>query len=105
VPTQDNLLDRLLDCEGFDWDAGNADKVWQRHQVSTTDCEELFLNRPLIVQADAAHSDSEDRLYALGSSDVGRLLFVAFTIRRRVIRVISARDMSRQESRIFKLAI
>jgi len=105
VPTQDDLLERLLDCEGFDWDSGNADKVWQRHRVSTTECEELFLNRPLIVEADATHSDSEERLYALGSSDAGRLLFVALTICGHFIRIISARDMSRQERRIFKLAI
>jgi uncharacterized DUF497 family protein len=105
VPTQSDLLDRLADCEGFEWDTWNADKVWQRHQVSTTECEELFLNHPLIVKIDAAHSDSEDRFYAVGSSDIGRLLFVAFTVRRRLIRVISARDMSRRERRIFRPAI
>jgi uncharacterized DUF497 family protein len=105
VPIQDDLLNRLADCEGFEWDTWNADKVWQRHQVSTTECEELFLNHPLIVEADTAHSEFEDRLYALGSSDIGRLLFVAFTIRGRLIRVVSAREMSRQERRIFKLAI
>lgn len=105
MPTQDDLIDKLADCEGFEWDTSNADKIWQRHQVSTTECEEVFLNHSLIVGADEAHSEFEDRLYALGSSDIGRLLFAAFTIRRRLIRVISARDMSRQERRIFKLAI
>jgi uncharacterized DUF497 family protein len=41
-------------------------------------------------------------MYGLGESDAGRLLFVAFTIRGRLIRVISARDMSRKERRIYR---
>ena len=101
---KDELPERLVECEGFDWDAGNADKVWQRHRVPTAECEELFLNRPLIVEGDAGHSGSEERFYALGQSDAGRLLFVVFTIRGRLIRVISARDMSRRERRIYRLS-
>lgn len=104
MPSGD-LLALLSDCEGFEWDLGNVDKVWQRHHVSTTECEELFLNLPLIVGADEAHSISEDRLYVLGHSDAGRFLFIAFAIRKRLIRIISARDMSRRERVIYKLAV
>jgi uncharacterized protein len=100
-----DLLDLLSSCEGFEWDLGNVDKVWRRHHVSTTECEELFLNLPLIVEADKAHSISEDRLYVLDRSDVGRFLFIAFAIRKRLIRIISARDMSRRERVIYKSAI
>jgi uncharacterized DUF497 family protein len=39
---------------------------------------------------------------ALGQGDRARLMFVVFTIRGRLIRVISARDMSRRERRIFR---
>jgi uncharacterized DUF497 family protein len=46
----------------------------------------------------------EERIYGLGHTDAGRLLFVAFTIRQRLIRVISARDMSRKERRIYRLS-
>jgi uncharacterized DUF497 family protein len=102
---KDDLMQRLIACEGFEWDAGNTEKIWERHQVSLGECEELFLNRPLIVETDLAHSSSEERLYALGQSDGGRLMFLAFTIRRRLIRVISARGMSRQERRIYRSAI
>jgi uncharacterized protein len=100
---KDDLPERLVACEGFEWDTGNAEKIWQRHRVTSVECEELFLNRPLIVEADAAHSASEERLYALGQSDQGRLMFVAFAVRERLIRVISARDMSRRERRIYNL--
>ena len=61
--------------------------------VTPAECEELFFNRPLVVEADEKHSSGEDRLYALGQSDSVRLMFVVFTIRKRLIRVIWARDM------------
>jgi len=92
---------RLAECEGLQWDAGNSAKIWDRHQVMPTECEEVFFNRPLIVGNDEPHSTDEDRFYALGQSDSGRPIFVVFTIRGRLIRVISARDMSRKERRIF----
>ena len=94
--------ERLADCEGFQWDAGNAEKIWERHQVTPAECEELFFSRPVVVENDEKHSASEERLYSLGQSDSGRLLFVVFTIRAKLIRVISARDMSRGERRIYR---
>lgn len=96
-------LERLVEeCEGFQWDAGNAGKILERHRVAPTECEELFFNRPLIVAQDEGHSAAKERIYGLGQSDAGRLLFVAFTIRGRLIRVVSARDMSRKERRIYR---
>ncbi len=93
----------LTECEGFDWDAGNSDKSWRRHRVSDSECEELFLNQPLVVRQDQSHSRGEVRYYyALGQTDRGRRLFVAFTIRRKLIRVISARDANRNELRIYE---
>ena len=93
--------ERFSECEGFQWDAANADKIWERHQVAPTESEEIFLNHPLVVGDDEKHSATEGRLYALGQTDTARLLFVAFTIRGRLIRVISARDMSRKEREVY----
>jgi uncharacterized protein len=94
--------DRLAGCEGFQWDAANSTKIWDRHRVMPTECEELFLNRPLVIVDDPKHSSGEERFYALGQTESGRSMFVVFTIRERLIRVISARDMSRRERRIFR---
>jgi hypothetical protein len=94
--------ERLAECEGFQWDAGNSSKIWDRHQVMPTECEELFFNRPLIVSSDDQHSVGEERFYGLGQTDGGRVFFAVFTIRSRLIRVISARDISRKERRIFR---
>jgi uncharacterized DUF497 family protein len=97
-----NAQDRLHQCEGFDWDGGNKDKNWESHQVTSTECEEVFFNQPLIVADDEGHSASETRYYALGQTVAGRQLFVVFTIRKNLIRVISARDMSRKERKIYQ---
>ena len=96
-------LERLVEqCEGFQWDAANSGKIWTRHRVTPTECEELFFNHPFMVGADQQHSSTDARIYGLGRSDAGRLLFVAFAIRGRLIRIISARDMSRKERRIYQ---
>ena len=89
--------DRLRECTGFERDNGNLTKNWEQHEVSETECEQVFFNRPLIARRDTGHSESEARLYVLGRTDSGRFLFVAFTIRQDKVRVISARDMTRAE--------
>jgi hypothetical protein len=40
--------------------------------------------------------------YLLGKTDSGRRLFVVFTIRGELVRVISARDMNRNELRSYE---
>lgn len=91
----------LHECSGFDWDSANADKIWDKHRVSRRECEQIFFNQPLIVADDEDHSEVEHRFYGLGQTDAGRRLFAVFTIRGDLIRVISARDMSRRERRVF----
>jgi len=92
----------VTDCTGFDWDEGNSDKNWRKHRVSDSECEEVFFNAPLVVRPDQRHSQEEQRSYALGQTDRSRALFVVFTIRGRLIRVISARDMTSKERRIYQ---
>ena len=87
----------LSQCIGFDWDKGNIDKNWLKHKVSPAECEQIFFNHPLVVQDDIVHSKTEKRFYALGRTDSRRTLFIVFTVRNSLIRIISARDMSRKE--------
>ena len=84
---------------GFDWDAGNARKSIDTHDVSQAEAEQVFFNEPLLTVPDAKHSATEQRIHALGRTDDGRLLHITFTLRDKdtKIRVISARDMSRKE--------
>lgn len=92
-----------LKITGFDWDKGNTHKSVVKHGVERTEAEEIFFNIPLIVVEDYQHNQTEDRLHALGKSNSGRLIHVTFTLRKdgQLIRVISARDMSRKERAIY----
>lgn len=91
----------LPEFEGFDWDQGNIEKNWIDHQVSPQEAEQVFFNIPLLVADDQKHSRTEKRYLVLGQTDEDRCLFIAFTVRKRRIRVISARDMNRKERKVY----
>lgn len=94
----------LTRIEGFDWDAGNSRKSADKHDVSQAEAEQIFLNEPLVVSADERHSVEEQRFHALGQTDDGRRLHTSFTLRGDgiLIRVISARNMSRKERAVYE---
>jgi uncharacterized DUF497 family protein len=54
------------------------------------------------VARDEKHSQQESRYHALGQTEAGRRLFVVFTLRGRLIRMISAREMSRRERKEYE---
>ena len=91
----------ILQCTGFQWDDGNSEKNWNSHQVTKSECEQLFFNQPLLIGNDKEHSNTETRYYALGQTDDERQLFIVCTIRDNLIRVISARDMSKKEREVY----
>jgi uncharacterized DUF497 family protein len=84
----------------FDRDEGNRAKC-TKHGVSVAEIEALFASGPRVAP-DVAHSASEDRLIAVGRTNDGRALFIAFTLRKRgahsLIRPISARYMHKKEA-------
>jgi hypothetical protein len=92
---------QLPDFEGFEWDNGNSTKNWEMHQVRREECEQAFFNRPWLVAEDARHSEAERRFVLLGRTDSGRHLMVVFVKRGKLVRVISARDMTKKERRAF----
>ena len=91
---------RLLEVIEFEWDQGNLEKNWLKHGVSPLECEQVFFNQPLVAP-DAKHSQNEERFFALGRTDMDRYLFLAFTVRGKKIRIISARTMNRKERKIY----
>lgn len=86
----------------FDWDKHNKYKNWEKHRANFRECEEIFFNKPLKTFYDIRHSQKENRFIALGKTNEGRRLIIAFTIRNKKIRVISARDQSRKERKIYE---
>jgi uncharacterized DUF497 family protein len=94
------LIDHVI---GFQWDDGNSLKSAIKHGVASAEAEQVFFNEPLLVTEDTRHSQTEARFHALGRTDAGRFLHITFTMRAggTLVRVISARPMSRREATIY----
>ena len=97
-----DIYKKVQECTGFQWDRHNIQKNLEKHNVSPVEGEQAFFNKPLIIVEDVEHSREENRFYALGKTDQGRRLFISFTIRKKLIRVISSRDMSKKERKIYE---
>jgi uncharacterized DUF497 family protein len=93
-------MDRIV---GFEWDEANSRKNITKHGVGQSEAEQIFFAAPLLIVTDEKHSGAEPRYHAMGRTSTDRLLHVTFTLRRdaTMIRVISARDMSRKERSIY----
>ncbi|SRR2546422_571000 len=94
-------MELFPEFSGFEWDEANREKNWRRHKVPWWECEEIFFNQPLYVVRDQGHSAAEERFYGLGKTHNNRLLVLVFTHRRSKIRIISARDMSKKERKVY----
>ena len=89
--------DALVASTGFEWDEANGPKHRDLHRVTPEEAEDIFFNEPQIVRSDLEHSKREKRYYALRWTSAGRDLFVTFTVRGSLLRVICAREMNRRE--------
>ena len=92
-----DVYDALETATGFDWDDGNASKVAVRHNVQPGECEQVFFREPFVVNHNERHSKGEIRWQALGRTSGDRWLFLVFTFRGILIRVLHAREMNRKE--------
>ena len=86
----------MAELTGFLWDEGISTKSWGRHTVTQAEAEEVFFNPPVFLM-DARAGAAERRYNVLGRTNGDRLLSVIFTVRRGLVRPISARPMSRKE--------
>jgi len=86
----------------FEWDAGNTTKSLQKHGVTCEEAGEVLSQRRFIPLGEQVQPpSSEPRFGVLGETSNGKLLFVAFTIRKQSIRVISVRPMNEKERKFY----
>lgn len=86
----------------FDWDKGNKEKNWVKHKVKFYECEHPFFNTPHKIFIDNKYKGKEKRFVILGKTNRKRYLFIVFTIRNKLIRIISARDMNKNERKFYE---
>ena len=84
----------------FEWDGSNEKKIFIKRRITKAEAEQAIFN-PHLFWFDEKHSGSENRYNLLGMSDLGKLLFIAFTIRKNKLRVISARTADKRERAIY----
>ncbi len=83
----------------FEWDEEKNRVNREKHGISFETAAYVFRDEFYIEMYDFEHSIDEDRYIAIGL--VGELLFVVFTERGEVIRLISARAATESERRLY----
>jgi len=82
----------------FEWDDAKAATNYAKHGVRFDAARGVFRDPFAIEQLDERMEYGEERFTIVGMAD-GRLLFVAYTMRADMIRIISARGAEPYEQR------
>ncbi|MCI0561542.1 MAG: BrnT family toxin [Nitrososphaera sp.] len=85
-----------------EWDERKAAVNLSKHGVAFKEAKTVFKDPLYIDFYDPDHSDDEHRHLIIGESRQGRLLLVSYTERGNVIRLISAREATRTERRVYE---
>ena len=84
--------------DDFEWDETKAADNYARHGVSFDTAKKVFKDPFAIERLDDREDYGEERFSILGMVE-DRLLFVAYTLRNGIIRLISARGAEPHEKR------
>jgi uncharacterized protein len=86
----------------FEWNLDKATSNLKKHDVSFNEASTVF-NDPLSVTfPDPDHSYGEERYVIIGLSRASRILIVHHTDRADHVRIISAREATRNERRFYE---
>ena len=85
----------------FDWDENKAKINERKHGVTFFEAMTVFKDDNAVIMDDEEHSENEERFILLGISKQSNLLMVCHCYRENddIIRLISAREANRQESK------
>ncbi len=91
----------------FEWDPRKAAANAEKHDVTFDVAATVFADAHALDGPDLAHSTAEARFLRLGRAIDGRVLMVAYTVRKgdddaEKIRLISARRASRRERAAYR---
>jgi uncharacterized protein len=86
----------------FEWDENKAEANVGKHGVSFDEAATVFLDPLAVSGPDPDHSLGEERYISFGYSRLGRLLVVCHSYRPGVIRIITARRVTRSERKLYE---
>ena len=82
----------------FEWNAAKAVRNAANHQgVTFEEAATVFNDARMLIEPDYDHSEYEQRFWASGFSEQGRILLVVFVYRGENIHLISARKATPRE--------
>jgi len=86
----------------FEWDQSKAETNKRKHGVRFDEAQTVFIDNLSAMKPDTEHSDAEERLLIIGTSNRNRVIVVSYTERGDKIRLISARRATRNERKQYK---
>ena len=86
----------------FEWDLKKTANNLRKHGISFKEAATVFGDPLSMTFEDPDHSINEDRFVTIGESRQRRILVVAHTDRRGVIRIISARKATPRERKFYE---
>ncbi len=81
----------------FDWDSQKAKINSKKHGINFEEAKAVFKDPLAYIFEDEWHSISETREIIIGHAQKHRLVLVCFTERNQIIRIISARLVTKKE--------
>jgi len=82
----------------FEWDGAKAEQNVVKHGVPFEYAARVFRDEHRLDAPDARHDYGEERRLTLGEIE-GRIYAVAYTMREKVVRLISARKANEREQK------
>lgn len=86
----------------FEWDPEKALSNVRKHGIAFLEASEVFGDILSSTVPDPDHSGEELRFLIFGQTMAGKHLVVAYTERNRLLRIISARDMTARERKAYE---
>jgi len=86
----------------FEWDPAKARLNDRKHGIGFEEASTVFGDPLAVTFADPDHSEAEDRWVTFGQSRKRRLLVVTHSDRAGRVRLISAREATRRERKIYE---
>ncbi len=85
----------------FEWDSKKASTNLQDHNISFETASEVF-HDPFVQVVDEEIVDDEEREAVIGMTVDWRMLYVVYVIREEVVRIISARFVTKAERKSYE---
>ncbi|MBU3966842.1 MAG: BrnT family toxin [Euryarchaeota archaeon] len=84
------------------WLDSIIEKIRNKHNITVTEVEEVFRNKPKFRRGPKGNYIEENIYYALGRTDGNRMLFIVFIFKRNSeALIISGREMDSKEKSIY----